>query len=222
MVWPKSFYEDLWIVSYLIGYRNVVSDSKSFLIFFCVWLSWKVTQLPNVTFIRAVDIYICWWPSYTQKYIVSINRKQTGKRFLLTYSTLLRLWKLFHMGSKDLCLSWVSRDMALPWIWMCELCGVPLSSILWHVALFSTLVYLPLLLLAQLNLHNILPEIWKSYNDSLTLRQKHLLLSFSACGSLLCSFSLYICIFHRHLTASEIVSISRLLFLYMDNWLFVK
>lgn len=46
--------------------------------------------------------------------------------------------------------------------WMCELCGVPLSSILWRVALVSTLVFFPLLLLAQLNLHNALPEIWKS------------------------------------------------------------
>lgn len=55
-------------------------------------------------------------------------------------------------------------------------------SIVVHlVALFSTLAYLPLLLLAQVDLRDILPEIWKTYNDSLVLRQKHL---FSACGSL--------------------------------------
>lgn len=69
--------------------------------------------------------------------------------------------------------------------WMCELCGVPLSSILRHAALLSTLVFFPLLLLAQVNLHNALPEIWKSQNDSLKLRQKHLHLVFCVCGSLI-------------------------------------
>lgn len=69
--------------------------------------------------------------------------------------------------------------------WMCELCGVPLSSIMWRVALVSTLVFFPLLLLAQLNLLNAQPEIWKSKNDSFELRQKHFLLSFFVCASLI-------------------------------------
>lgn len=68
---------------------------------------------------------------------------------------------------------------------MCELCGVPLLSIMWRVALVSTLVFFPLLLLAQLNLLNALPEIWKSKNDSFELRQKHFLLSFFVCAFLI-------------------------------------
>lgn len=40
--------------------------------------------------------------------------------------------------------------------------SVPLSSILWCVASVSTLVFFPLLLLAQLELQDALPGIWKS------------------------------------------------------------
>lgn len=45
--------------------------------------------------------------------------------------------------------------------------SVPLSSILWRVASVSTLVFFPLLLLAQLELQDAPPGIWKSWNDSL-------------------------------------------------------
>lgn len=95
------------------------------------------------------------------------------------------------MSCEALCLSWVSRDMDLPRIWLCELCGVPLSSILWRVALVSTLVYFPLLLLAQPDLRRAQPEIWKNQNDSLELRQERSLLSFSVCGALMCSLLIY-------------------------------
>ena len=55
------------------------------------------------------------------------------------------------------------REKALPLgLVVKERCDAPLSFLLWCVASVSTLVYIPLLLLAQLDLQSPHPEIWKS------------------------------------------------------------
>lgn len=70
--------------------------------------------------------------------------------------------KLTLVAALSLCVTLMLKDAALLLSWTCELCGIPLSSILWRVALVSTLAYFQLLLLAQPSLHTALPEIWKS------------------------------------------------------------
>lgn len=84
--------------------------------------------------------------------------------YLSLQRSVSRSWCTQHFEAAGLYVLSMSGDQALP---SAGCVSVPLSSILWCVASVSTLVFFPLLLLAQLELRDAPPGIWKSWNDSL-------------------------------------------------------
>lgn len=196
--------ENAWAVN---GYRELVSDGNSF---FCLYVLGSSTTTRPRTQIRADYMSDC----LTLSIIYDMYPQLGWRRGDLSWH---KAHNYIHgsnfIWAARLCVKAGCRETWLyPESGCVSFCGVPLSSILWHVALVSTLVYFPLLLLAQVkpaqcSARDLEKLAW------LTLAQTETFTSFIPCMWLYYIHFYYMLGFSTQSTTNAIVLVTEWLFL---------